>query len=160
MDPETGRSMPNFAYGYVAESVELSVDVETGQIQVWRVVCANDVGKVINPQQVEGQIDGGVVQAYGYAVTENLQLENGRIRNPTLSTYLIPGILDIPERVEHVIMEVPDPLGPWGARGMAEMPFIPLAPAITAALYDATGVWFDTLPLTPETVVARLRRPG
>jgi CO/xanthine dehydrogenase Mo-binding subunit len=156
MDAETGRSIPNFAYGYVAESVELSVDVETGQIQVWRVVCANDVGKVINPQQVEGQIDGGVVQAYGYAVTENLQLENGRIRNPTLSTYLIPGIMDIPERVEHVIMEVPDPLGPWGARGMAEMPFIPLAPAITAALYDATGVWFDTLPLTPDTVVARL----
>jgi CO/xanthine dehydrogenase Mo-binding subunit len=160
MDPETGRSIPNFAYGYVAEAVELSVDVETGHIQVWRVVCANDVGKVINPQQVEGQIDGGVVQAYGYAVTENLQLENGRIRNPTLSTYLIPGILDIPERVEHVILEVPDPLGPWGARGMAEMPFIPLAPAITAALYDATGVWFDALPLTPEAVVAELQRHG
>jgi CO/xanthine dehydrogenase Mo-binding subunit len=158
MDPETGESMPNFAYGYVAEAVELSVDVETGQIQVWRVVCANDVGKVINPQQVEGQIDGAVVQAYGYAVTEHLQLQDGRIRNPTLSTYLIPGILDIPERVEHAILEIPDPLGPWGARGMAEMPFIPLAPAITAALYEATGVWFDRLPLTPDYVVAELRR--
>jgi CO/xanthine dehydrogenase Mo-binding subunit len=62
--------------------------------------------------------------------------------------------------VEHVIMEVPDPLGPWGARGMAEMPFIPLAPAITAALYDATGVWFNRLPLTPDYVVAELRRHG
>ena len=157
MDAETGKSVPNFAYGYVAEYVELAVDVETGHIHVERVVCADDVGKAINPQLVEGQIEGAVVQAFGYAVTENLVVENGRILNPRLSTYLIPGIRDIPEQVDSVILEVPDPRGPWGARGMAEMPFIPLAPAITAALHDATGIWFDEFPLTPGRVAAKLR---
>lgn len=156
-DPETGVSYPNFTYGYVAEAVDLIVDVETGHIHLDRVVCANDVGKALNPALVEGQIEGGVVQAYGYAVLEDLQVDGGRILNPYLSTYLIPGILDIPDWVEPVIVEIPDPNGPWGARGMAEMPFLPLAPAITAALHDATGVWFDQLPLTPERVLARLQ---
>ena len=123
---------------------------------VERVVSTNDVGKALNPQQVEGQIEGAVVQAYGYAVTENLRVENGRILNPRFSTYLIPGIRDIPETVDSVILEIPDPQGPWGARGMAEMPFITLAPAITAALHDATGVWFDEFPLTPSRVVEKL----
>lgn len=152
--------MPNFSYGYVAEAVELTVDIETGHIRVDKVVCANDVGKALNPTLIQGQIEGAVVQAHGYALMENLQLENGRIRNPFLSQYLIPGIKDIPERVESVIMEIPDPIGPWGARGMAEMPFMPLAPAIVAALHDATGVWFDEIPLTPSRVVAKLREHG
>jgi len=159
-DPETGVCQPNFAYGYVAEAVEVTVDIETGHIYVERVVCANDVGKAINPHLIEGQIEGAIVQAYGYALTENLQLKGGFILNPRFSTYLIPGILDIPARVESIILEIPDPIGPWGARGMAEMPFIPLAPAITAALYDATGLWFDEIPLTPARVVARLRAHG
>lgn len=154
--PETGVSMPNITYGYVAQVVDLVVDVETGHIYLERVVCANDVGRAINPQQVEGQIEGGVVQAVGYALLENLQTAGGHILNPYLSTYLIPGIMDVPGRVESVIVELPDPQGPWGARGMAEMPFLPLAPAIVAALHDATGVWFDELPLTPDRVVARL----
>lgn len=156
-DPETGVCMPNFSYGYVAEAVELTVDVETGHIRIDRVVCANDVGKAINPMLVEGQIEGAVVQAHGYALMENLQLKDGRILNPYLSQYLIPGIRDIPAKVESIIMEVPDPIGPWGARGMAEMPFLPLAPAIVAALHDATGVWFDEIPLLPYKVVAKLR---
>lgn len=160
LDPETGKSMPNFTYGYVAEAVELMVDVETGHIVVERVVCANDVGKAINPTQVEGQIEGAVVQAHGYALTENLRSEGGHILNPRLSTYLIPGILDIPAEVKSVIVEEPDPLGPWGARGMAEMPFIPYAPAVVAALYDATGVWFNEFPLTPERVATTLRENG
>ena len=159
-EPETGVSLPNFSYGYVAELVELVVDVETGQIHLERVLCANDVGRAINPTLVAGQIEGAIAQAYGYAILEDLRVEDGRIRNPTLSTYLIPGILDVPDRVDSVIMEIPDPLGPWGARGMGEMPFLPLAPAVTAALYDATGVWFDTLPLTPDRVLARLRAAG
>jgi CO/xanthine dehydrogenase Mo-binding subunit len=160
IDPETGKGDANITYGYVAQSVELSVDIDTGHIFVERVVCADDVGKAINPQLVEGQIEGGVIQAYGYAITENLQLKDGFILNPRLSTYLIPGIKDIPARVDSVILEVPDPQGPWGARGMAEMPMIPLAPAIAAALYDATGVWFDRIPLTPENVVRTLRANG
>ncbi|GAB4272764.1 MAG: hypothetical protein Kow0080_19500 [Candidatus Promineifilaceae bacterium] len=158
--PENGRAMPNFAYGYVAEAVDVVVDVETGHIMLENVVVADDVGKAVNPQQIVGQIEGAVVQAFGYAVMENLQVKNGRIQNPFLSQYLIPGIRDVPPKVESIIMEVPNPIGPWGVRGMAEMPFLPLAPAITAALYDATGVWFDELPLTPSRVVAKLREHG
>ena len=155
-DPETGYSMPNFTYGYVAEVVDLAVDIETGYIHVERVVCADDVGKVINRTNVEGQIEGAVVQAFGYALMENLQVRNGRIINPFLSQYLIPGIKDIPEKVESVLVEVPDPLGPWGARGMAEMPFMPLAPAVVAAFHDATGVWMDEIPLLPWRVIDKV----
>ena len=160
LDPDTGRSMPNITYGYVAEVVDLSVDVETGHIHVENVVCANDVGKAINPQLIEGQIEGAVVQAHGYGLTENLRVREGHILNPRLSTYLIPGIMDIPSRVQSVILEYPDPQGPWGARGMAEMPFIPYTPAVVAALHDATGVWFHDFPLTPERVRAGLKEAG
>lgn len=160
IDDITGKGDANISYGYVAEVVELSVDIETGHIFVEKVICANDVGHAINPNLVVGQIEGAVVQAYGYAITENLKLVDGHILNPRLSTYLIPGIRDIPAQVESVIVEEPDPQGPWGARGMAEMPFIPLAPAITAALHDATGVWFDKIPVTPEYVVKTLREHG
>ncbi|HLU12268.1 MAG TPA: molybdopterin cofactor-binding domain-containing protein, partial [Oceanobacillus sp.] len=153
-------SEPNFAYGYVAEAVEVEVDIETGFVRVLRVVCADDVGHAVNPQLVQGQIEGAVVQALGYAVMENLISENGRIRNPFLSTYLIPTVLDVPIEVKSVILEYADPIGPWGARGMAEMPFIPLAPAIAAAIHDATGVWIDTIPFIPERVVKALRAQG
>jgi CO/xanthine dehydrogenase Mo-binding subunit len=157
LDQDTGAGVPNFAYGYVAEAVDLTVDLDTGHIQIDLVVCATDVGKMINPQGVEGQIEGGVVQAQGYALSEVMSVVDGRILNPRLSAYLIPGIGDIPLEVRKVILEIPDPLGPWGARGMGEMPFIPLAPAIVAALHDATGVWFDRIPLTPDRVVAGLK---
>ena len=160
LDPDTGAGQPNFAYGYVAQAVELSVDIDTGHIQLDRVVCADDVGKAINPNLVVGQIEGGVVQAAGYALSEDLQMVDGRIVNPRLSAYLIPGIGDIPGLVESVIVEHPDPRGPFGARGMAEMPFIPLAAAVVAALHDATGVWFHHFPLTPSRVVAGLRAAG
>lgn len=160
LDPDTGRANPNFTYGYVAQAVTLAVDIETGHIQVEQVVNVGDVGRAINPNLIEGQVEGGVVQAHGYALTEALHVHEGRILNPHLSTYLIPGIRDIPAQVQSVVLEEPDPLGPWGARGMAEMPFIPYAAAINAALYDATGVWFDDLPLTPDRVSARLGSAG
>lgn len=159
-DPMTGKSEPNFAYGYVAQAAEVEVDIETGLIRVLRVVSANDVGKAINPALVQGQVEGAVVQALGYAIMEHLISEQGRIRNPYLSTYLIPTVLDVPLEVKSVILEYADPIGPWGARGMAEMPFIPMAPAIAAAVHDATGVWFDDLPLIPDRVVAKLRAAG
>ena len=159
-DPETGKSTPNFAYGYVAQAVEVEVDVETGQVDVVRVVSANDVGRAINPEQVRGQIEGAVVQAQGYAVMEHFQMHEGHVLTSYLSNYLIPTVMDIPLEVRSVVLEYPDPRGPWGARGMAEMPFLPLAPAIVAALHDATGVWFDAIPLTPDRVVERLRAAG
>ncbi len=156
-DPVTGRSEPNFAYGYVCEAVEVEVDLETGQVRLVNVFCADDVGKAVNPQQVQGQIEGAVVQAAGYAVLEELHVKDGRILNPTLSTYLIPTVLDIPDQVTSIILEYPDPIGPWGARGMAEMPYLPLAPAVASAVRDALGFWIDEIPLTPQRVVAHLR---
>lgn len=159
-DPQTGEAMPNFAYGYVAEAVEVEVDIETGLIRLVRVVCADDVGKAINPINIEGQIEGAVVQAQGYALLENLVVKDGQILNPFLSTYLIPTVFDIPTEVKSVILEIPSAEGPWGARGMAEMPFIPLAPAIAAAVYDAVGVWITQIPMTPDVVVRELRKHG
>lgn len=160
LDPETGYGTPNFAYGYVAEAVEVEVDIETGIVKLERVVCANDVGKAMNRLAIEGQIEGAVIQAQGYALMEHLISHEGRILNPYLSTYLIPTVYDIPREVKSIILEIPTPIGPWGGRGMAEMPFLPLAPAITAAVHDATGVWMDEIPLTPDRVVAALRKEG
>ncbi|MBI5301108.1 MAG: molybdopterin-dependent oxidoreductase [Chloroflexi bacterium] len=157
-DPETGKSKPNVAYGYVAEAVEVQVDAETGQVRVVRVTCVDDVGKAINPRLIEGQIEGAIAQAQGWTIQENFQSKNGNVLTPTFSTYLIPGILDVPDRVDSVILEYPDRDGPWGVRGMAEMPFIPLAPALIAAVHDATGVWFDEFPLTPWRVVEGLKQ--
>lgn len=161
-DPETGACDPNFAYGYVAETATVEVDTETGQVRVLDVVCADDVGKAINPQQVIGQIEGGVVQAVGYSVMEDFQQDGGHVQTEHLSTYLIPGVLDVPERVNSLVLELSDPEGPWGVRGMAEMPFLPLAAAIAAAIQDAVGVWYDQFPYTPERVLRGVRKaePG
>jgi CO/xanthine dehydrogenase Mo-binding subunit len=155
-DPETGECDPNITYGYVAETVELEVDTETGEIKLLKVYCANDVGKAINPMQVVGQIEGCVVQAAGYAIMENFVQKDGRVLTNMLSNYLIPTVLDVPEEVESIVLELADPQGPYGARGMGEMPYIPLAPAIISALHDATGVWFNRFPLTPERVLRGL----
>ena len=156
-DKETGASEnPNVAYGYVAEVVEVEVDTETGHIHILNVICADDVGKALNPQQVEGQIEGCVVQAAGYALLENLVLREGRILSNKMSTYLIPTVLDVPDKVQSLILEYAESNGPWGARGMAEMPYVPFAPALAAAVKDATSVWFNEFPLTQERVLRGL----
>lgn len=156
MDKETGYSMPNFQYAYVAQAVDVELDTETGHVRVKRIVSADDVGKAINPDLVVGQIEGGLVQAHGYAVLEDFKTRDGRVLTDQLSTYLIPTIWDIPEKVESVLVEVPDSNGPWGARGMGELPYLPVAPAIAAAIHDATGVWMDEFPFTPERVLKAL----
>jgi CO/xanthine dehydrogenase Mo-binding subunit len=155
-DKETGHSVPNFAYAYSAQAAEVEVDTETGQVRVLRIVAADDLGKAINPELVVGQIEGGVVQAQGYAMLEDYKAKDGYVLTDQLSTYLIPTIWDIPEKLESVIVEYPDPSGPWGARGMGEMPFLPTAAAIAAAVHDATGVWYDEFPLTPERILRGL----
>ncbi|GAB4482542.1 MAG: molybdopterin-dependent oxidoreductase [Anaerolineales bacterium] len=157
-DPQTGKCEPNFAYGYVAQAVEVEIDTETGHVRLLRVISADDVGKAVNPLQVQGQIEGAVVQAAGYAVLENFVQKDGYVQTQHLSTYLIPSVLDVPARVDSLILEYPDPIGPYGARGMAEMPFLPLAPAVMAAVHDASGVWFYEFPLIPERVLRGLGR--
>lgn len=156
MDKETGHSTPNFIYAYAAQAVEVEVDTETGQVRLVRVVSADDVGRAINPQLVEGQIEGGVVQAQGYAILEEFKTRDGYVLTDQLSTYLIPTVLDIPERVESVILETSEPIGPWGARGVGELPYLPLAPAIATAIRDAIGVWIDEFPYTGERVLRAL----
>jgi CO/xanthine dehydrogenase Mo-binding subunit len=155
-DKDTGECIPNFTYGYVAEVVEAEVDPETGEVHLSKVICADDVGKAINPQLVVGQIEGAIVQAAGYGLMENFIQENGYVKTSQLSTYLIPTVLDIPDEINSIIMEHPNPIGPWGARGVGEMPYIPLVPAISSAIHAATGVWFDHFPMTPENVLRGL----
>jgi CO/xanthine dehydrogenase Mo-binding subunit len=155
-DHETGYSTPNFAYAFVAQAAEVEVDTETGHLRVIRFVSADDVGQAINPALVQGQVEGAIVQAQGYAILEDYKTKNGQVLTDQLSTYLIPTIWDIPEKVETVLVEVKDPNGPWGARGVGELPYLPVAPAIVSAIHDATGVWIDELPLTPERVLRAL----
>ena len=157
MDKDTGYADPNITYGYVAASAEVEVDVETGHIHVLSLICADDVGKAVNPQQVVGQIEGGVVQGLGWTHLENFVTQNGQVLSSHFSNYLIPSILDVPDRVDSVIVENPDPQGAMGIRGMAEMPLLVVAPAVIAAIHDATGVWMNELPVTPERLRAKLK---
>lgn len=157
IDAVDGHGQSNFLYGYVAQAVEVEVDTDTGQVRVVRVTSAHDVGKAVNPQLIQGQIEGGVMQALGYTITENFVTREGRVLTPYLNNYLMPGVLDIPERVDSVILEFPSEVGAWGIRGMAEMPYIPFAAAVIAAVHDATGVWMNEFPLVPWRVLDKLR---
>jgi len=156
-DPETGQCDPNFAYGYVAESVTSWIDLDTGQIEIEDVCVVNDVGVAINMNSIEGQIEGAISQALGYAVIENFIQKNGKVITDKFSTYLIPTALDMPGRVRSIVLENPDPIGPFGVRGMGEMPYLPFAPALTHSLFNSTGIWFDKFPLTPDFVFNKLK---
>lgn len=156
LDRVTGEGDPNYCYGYAAQGVEVEVDVSTGITHVLRIISVHDVGRAINRQQVEGQIEGCLAQAVGYALTENFIVRDGTILTPHFSSYLLPTALDMPTEIYPVIMELADPQGPYGARGMSEMPLVPFAPAVAAAIYDATGAWLSDLPMTPERVLAAI----
>ena len=157
-DRENGECDPNITYGYCAQVADVEVDCETGHVTVKRLISVNDVGRAVHPQHVEGQIEGCVAQSVGWTLLENYLQEEGRTVTPHLSNYLIPGVADVAEEIVPVILEYPDPQGPLGVRGMAEMPFLPTAPAIAAALHDALGVWYDELPFTPEKVWRGMER--
>ncbi len=156
MDNIDGHCTPNFTYGYVAQAVFADVNIQTGDVHLRDVISVDDVGKAINPTQVEGQIEGAVVQAAGYVVLENWKKRNTKALTKEFSTYLIPTVLDIPDRTRSVILEYPDPIGPYGARGMGEMPYLPFAPAVIDAVHQATGVRFHSFPLTAENVLRGL----
>ena len=156
LDPVTGEGTPNYCYGYSAQAVEVEVNLLTGQVQVLRIISVHDVGRAINKQQVEAQIEGCLAQALGYALLENFQIVDGIVRTPYFSTYLLPTALDMPTEITPVILEMADPNGPFGARGVAEMPLVPFTPAVASAIHTATGVWLYDQPMTPERVLNAL----
>ena len=141
---------------YHVHLAEVEVDPATGQVRILRYVVAQDVGRAINPAAIMGQIEGGVAQGVGYALYEGLQLEGGRCVNGDMESYRVPTALEAPP-VEAVILEVPSPHGPFGAKGAAEPPIVPVAAVIANAVADAVGRPFDTLPITPFAVHAALR---
>jgi CO/xanthine dehydrogenase Mo-binding subunit len=159
LDPETGQGeRPNFTYGYGAQVVEVEVDIETGEVNVLRAVAAHDVGRAVNPTNVEGQIEGGLVMSQGYSLLEEYLLHDGQPQTTTLATFLIPTIADAPAEIVPLIVEEPDPDGPFGAKGVGEMTMLPTPGAIAAAIHDAVGVWIDRLPITPEKILHALGR--
>lgn len=148
-----GRVFPDFTYG--AHAAEVEVDTETGAVRVRRYVACHDVGRAINPQSVEGQIQGGASMGIGYALMEQVVLEQGNNLTTSFSTYLIPSALEIPD-ITPVIVESGDGLGPFGARGIGEPPIGPPAAAIANAIYDAVGVRVSELPIRPEAIAQAL----
>ncbi len=144
------------AYTYAAQGVEVEVDTETGQVKLLKVVGAHDVGVAINPKGITGQIEGGIAQGAGWAMYENIVLENGVIKNPSFQNYIMMTSADMPEIDSHII-ESNDPVGPYGAKGVGEPTLIPTPPAIANAIQDAVGVRINDLPVTPEKVFWKLK---
>jgi CO/xanthine dehydrogenase Mo-binding subunit len=147
---------PSPSYSYSAQVAEVSVDTETGRVQVHRIVAAHDCGKALNPLTVEGQVEGSVYMGLGQALQEEMVWNNGRLMNPSLLEYRIPSTLETPE-IECIIVESNDPEGPFGAKEAGEGSLAATIPAVANAIYDAVGVRINTLPITPEKVLAALR---
>jgi CO/xanthine dehydrogenase Mo-binding subunit len=143
------------AFSWAAATVEVEVDLDTGEVAVRHVVSADDCGTVINPLMAAGQVEGGSLQAVGYATIEEMKLKDGRYLNDRLSKYLIPTSLDAPT-ITAVLVENPFSGAPHGAKGIGELPMDVVAPAVIAAVHDATGVWIHELPATPERILAAL----
>lgn len=159
LDPDTGQGNPYFVYTYSTHMAQVLVDVETGEVEVEYYVAAFDVGKAINPRALEGQIEGGVAMGLGYALMEQIVLQEGGIQNANLRDYLIPTILDVPD-IQPVILEIANELGPYGAKGIGEMPNIPATPAILNAISNACGGRVRSLPADPEKVFWAIREAG
>ena len=155
LDPEAGTGRPWQAYVFGAQVAEVEVDVLTGEVQVLGIWAAHDVGRAINPQGVEGQIEGGVVQGLGQALMEDYQTVGGRTTTHGFAKYILPMSLDVPD-ITSVLIEDRDPLSPLGAKGIGEPALVPTAPAIMNAIYDAVGVRILSLPATPEKIVGGL----
>lgn len=154
-DPESGVCDPHVTYGYGTQVAEVEVNSHTGEVRLKTVWAAHDVGQVINPMQAEGQIQGAISQAQGWTLLEDFISQDGLLKTKSYADYLIPTVHDVPE-VHPLIIEAPDPQGPYGVRGLGEMPMLMLAPAILDAIHDATGIWFNKLPVKAEDVLLAL----
>src|ERR1700694_2388299 len=140
-------------YAWACTIVDVDVDMTTGEVRVTDLVTAVDCGKALHPVMAEGQIEGGALQAVGWATIEEIKMKDGGYQNDRLATYLIPTALDAPN-IRTILVENPYSRGPYGAKGIGELPMDGPAPAIIAAIHDATGVWLDEVPATPEKVLA------
>ncbi|HEY4633621.1 MAG TPA: xanthine dehydrogenase family protein molybdopterin-binding subunit [Candidatus Limnocylindrales bacterium] len=154
-DDETYRGDAYPAFSWAACVAHVEVDLDTGEVHVRDVVAADDVGRVIHPVLAEGQVEGGTLQAVGYATIEEIKLRDGRYLNDRMATYIIPTALDAP-RISAILVEAPFDLAPHGAKGVGELPMDVGAPAVVAAIADATGAWITELPASPERIVAAL----
>ncbi len=143
------------AFGWACAVAKVDVDLDTGEVAVRECVSANDMGTVIHPVLAAGQIEGGTLQAIGYATIEEMKLTDGRYLNDRLATYLIPTSLDAPH-LRSIFVEKPFSGVPHGAKGIGELPMDVGAPAVVAAIHDATGIWIHDLPATPERILAGL----
>jgi CO/xanthine dehydrogenase Mo-binding subunit len=156
-DIETGQSDKIYvAYTFMTQEIEVEVDIDTGQVEVLNVNTAIDIGKAINPKGAEGQIEGGTAQGIGMALWEEQIIDDGITRNPNLSSYIIPTALDTPS-MQSRLVEDEDSDGPFGAKGIGEPTTIGAAPAVANAIYDAIGVRFYELPITPEKILKALK---
>jgi carbon-monoxide dehydrogenase large subunit len=157
-DPETSQGgHPNVHYTVGAAGVVLEIDRQTGKMHIRKTALAVDAGKAINPDLVTGQIVGGLVQGLATVLFEDMRYdEGGRLLNPNFTDYKIPTSLDIPDEIIPIIVEVPQPDGPFGARGVGEHTMIPAAPMIANAVDDALGVRIKSMPLTAERVALAL----
>ncbi len=153
-NPDTSQGgHPNVHYTVGAAAVIIEIDKQTGKIKVKRIVEAIDAGKALNPSLVEGQIIGGVLQGLSTALYEEMKFDHrGKMQNPNFTDYKIPTALDVPDEIVPIIIEVPQPDGPFGARGVGEHPMIPVAPMIANAIDDALGIRLNSMPLTAEKI--------
>jgi xanthine dehydrogenase D subunit len=152
LDSETGQADAHLQYAFAAHRAVVDVDTELGLVKVVELATAQDVGKAINPQAVEGQLEGGAAQGLGLAVMEEIQVKDGVIRNPSFTDYLIPTILDMPP-LQMAILELGDPRSPYGLKGVGEPPTISSGPAIVAAIRAATGRPIKRVPVRPHDLV-------
>jgi 4-hydroxybenzoyl-CoA reductase alpha subunit len=150
---------PSPAYSYSACVVDLDADPRTGLLHINKVWIAHDVGRAINPLLVEGQVEGSVYMGLGEALMEEQTFRKGLHKWPSMLEYKSPTFLDMPD-VETFIVETNDPEGPYGAKEAGQGPLLPVIPAVSAAVFDALGVWIDEVPVTPEKIVEALRRLG
>ena len=155
MDPETGQGKPFNTYVYATQIADVEVDDETGDVEVLKIVAVHDCGTPINPMLVEGQIQGGISMGVGFALQEEILLQEGKQLNPNLTNYIMPTSLDMPE-LEVGLVDNYDPTGPFGAKGAGEPTAVPTAAAIMNAIYDAVGVRISTLPATAERVMTAI----
>ena len=155
-DPETIHGNIAAAYEFAAQVAEVEVDTETGHVHVLRMTAADDVGRILNPLAAHGQVEGAIAQGTGFALSEEVKIEDGRIVNGNFGDYTLPKAETLPQ-IQSIMIESNDPHGPYGAKGASEAAIVPTAPAIANAIFHATGVRVTSLPVTAEVLKEKLQ---